>query len=458
MTCRFPVVTLRLVWFVLGTAGGLAIVTSWFVAQHSLVGARWTFVALIAAWVPLWLAGAWAVNQIPQMKWALITVVILAAALRLVAATGTTPSISNDLYRYGWDAHVQLSGTDPYRYPPEAPQLVGLRTPTYFPGPTECVHLHIPSGPSCTTINRPDVRTIYPPAAEAWFDAVSLADPAHGIRKWQLAGGLVDLATIGLLISGLRSLKRDPRAVAWYALSPLPVIEFAGNGHVDGLGLLLLVGAFVALRRGRPALAGALMGLATMVKLYPVIALLGAWRQGRWRMAGAAGTVSLIAYLPHVVAVGTRIVGYLPGYFEEEHYGSGGRFLLLSVLPIRGHLLVVASAATIVVAVAAVVRAKMEPLNATTLILCAAVLVASPVQPWYAVVLAGLGILTGAPWLVLPALLAEVYYAAVILNNPHQVGIGQLCYSVAGIGLLLAAVRGRAYQRVSIGAMSSTRL
>jgi hypothetical protein len=85
-------------------------------------------------------------------------------------------------------------------------------------------------------------------------------------------------------------------------------------------------------------------------------------------------------------------------------------------------------------------------------------LVASPVQPWYAVVLAGLGILAGAPWLALPALLAEPYYAAVILNHPRQVGIGQLCYSIAGIGLLVAAVRGRGLQRVSIGAMSSTRL
>jgi hypothetical protein len=458
MTRRVELPPLVLAPLVLAGTGGLAVVTSWFVAQHSLVGARWTFVLLIAAWVPLWVGGAWAAKRIPQMKWAVIAVVVLAAALRVAAATGTTPSISNDLYRYGWDAHVQLSGTDPYRYPPDAPQLVGLRTATYFPGAAECVHLRLAPGPSCTTINRPDARTIYPPAAQAWFDAVSIADPSHGIRKWQIAGGLVDLATIGLVISGLRSLKRDPREVAWYALSPLPVIEFAGNGHVDGLGLLLLVGAFLALRRGKPALAGALIGVATMVKLYPGIALLGAWRQGRWRMLGAAVGVSLFAYLPHVAAVGTRIVGYLPGYFEEEHYGSGGRFLLLSLLPIRGHLLVAAAAATIVVAIAAVVRARMDPWPATAAIFSVVLLVASPVQPWYAVVLAGLGILAGAPWLALPALLAEPYYAAVILNHPRQVGIGQLCYSIAGIGLLVAAVRGRGLQRVSIGAMSSTRL
>ena len=64
-------------------------------------------------------------------------VLLLAVALRLAAASGTTPSISNDLYRYSWDAHVQLSGVDPYRYPPDAPQLVGLRTSGHLAGPVD---------------------------------------------------------------------------------------------------------------------------------------------------------------------------------------------------------------------------------------------------------------------------------------------------------------------------------
>jgi hypothetical protein len=80
------------------------------------------------------------------------------------------------------------------------------------------------------------------------------------------------------------------------------------------------------------------------------------------------------------------------------------------------------------------------------------------VQPWYAVVLAGLGILCRAPWLALPALLAEPYYAAVILDNPRQIGIGQLCYAAAATSMLFLILRERAVQRVRIGAMSSTRL
>jgi hypothetical protein len=437
-------------------AGAGAGVLSWFIAQHSLIGARWTFVLLMAAWIPLWVAGVYAAGRIGSRKVALGAVLIAAAVLRFAAVTGTTPSISNDLYRYGWDARVQLSGVDPYRYPPDAPQLASLRTPTYFPTPAECAHIR--SGPSCTTINRPDVRTIYPPAAEAWFDVVSLVDPGHGIRKWQITGALVDMATIALLIVGLRGLGRDTRAVSWYALSPLPVIEFAGNGHVDGLGLLLLVAALLALQRERKVLAGVLIGLATMVKLYPGIALLAGWKRGRWRMVAGAGAVAAVAYLPHVAAVGMRIVGYLPGYLQEEHYSSGGRFLILGLLPIGGHLVALLAALTVGAAAYLALRSGADPLVATTAIFLVALLVVSPVQPWYAVVLAGLGVLAGAPWLAVVALLAEPYYAAVILDHPHQIGIGQLCYLAAALTVAMLVCRDRLSQRVRIGAMSSTRL
>ena len=78
----------------------------------------------MAAWVPLWLAAAWAAVRLAT-RVALAAVLVLAVALRLAAASGTTPSISSDMYRYSWDAHVQLSGVDPYRYPPDAPRWSG---------------------------------------------------------------------------------------------------------------------------------------------------------------------------------------------------------------------------------------------------------------------------------------------------------------------------------------------
>jgi hypothetical protein len=426
-------------------SGAVGTALSWFVAQHSLLGARWKLFLPIAAWLIVWLAGGWSAVRVPSRRAALVTIVVLAAALRVAAASGTTPSISNDLYRYGWDAHVQLSGLDPYRYPPSAAQLGPLRTPPFFPTQAGCAR--IGKQPGCTTMNRPAERTIYPPVAEAWFDVISVAVPGGHVRQWQLAGAAVDLAAIGLLMVGLRRLGRDPTEAAWYALCPIPVVEFAGNGHVDGLGLVLLLAALLALQRSRRAAAGLLIGLAIMVKLYPGVAAIACWKKGRWPMALTAGAVCLAAYAPHVAAVGARVVGYLPGYMKEEHYSNAARFLLLDLLPLPGQ--VITGLALILFAAAAlvVVRADLRPATGLAVLLTVTVVLTSPVQPWYAAGLAGIGILVRAPWLVTLALLAEVYYAAVILADPHQVAIGRLCYGAALLvmvaGVVLAHRRGR---------------
>jgi hypothetical protein len=431
----------RLAVLVAAGAGGGAL--SWAIAQHSLLEGGWGFVLLVAAWVPLWLAGVWAaVGTSPRLS--LRVVFVIAVVLRLAATSGTTPSISNDLYRYAWDAHVQLAGVDPYRYPPAASQLVYLRGPSgLWPSPALCRHVHLPAG--CTLLNRPQDRTIYPPVAEAWFVVVHfLASGSNRSRPWQLAGGLVDDATIVLIALGLCGQRRDPRQVAWYALCPLPVIEFAGNGHVDGLALLLLVAAVLALRRGRPGWAGVMVGLATMVKLYPALAVAAWWRRGRWRLTLAAAAVVVLSEAAHVPAVGSRVLGYLPGYINEEHYTSGGRFLLLALLGLPGALTTALAAAIVLTVTIWVARRGYEPAPGLAALLTTLLLVTTPVQPWYAATVAGVGVLAGAPWLAVLGLAAEPYYATIILNDPHQVAAGSLAYGVAlatVVGLTVAAVR-----------------
>ncbi|MHB1535679.1 MAG: glycosyltransferase 87 family protein [Acidimicrobiales bacterium] len=431
---------------VLAAAGAGGVAMSWFVAGHSLLGARWDFIGLLAAWCPLWLVAAWAAQRLPT-PWALGAVLLISILLRLAAATGTTPSISSDVYRYAWDAHVQLSGVDPYRYPPDAPALAGLRTPGYWPDPATCARLSM--APGCSRLNRPDVRTIYPAVGEAWFVFIHLFNPGDsGSRPWQIAGGLVDDATIVALAWALRQHGRDPRQVAWYALSPLPVVEFAGNGHVDGFALLLMVTALIALRRERRVLAGVLFGLATMVKLYPGLGVIAGARRGRWRFIVAAAVTAVVTELPHVMAVGVHVVGYLPGYLREEHYTTGGRFLLLDLLHLPATLEVALAVTCMLVAMVAVARSHLDPATGLAVLLGVLMFVATPVQPWYAVAAAGIGVLAGAPWLLLVAAVAEPYYAAVILDDPHQVGAGRLAYGVGAVAVAAALVYARRRARV----------
>jgi hypothetical protein len=364
---------------------------------------------------------------------------VIAALLRLAAASGTTASISSDAERYAWDAHVQLSGTDPYRYPADAPQLERLRTTGFWPRPAEC--RHIGAQPGCTVINHKRDRTVYPAVAEAWFvvvDVTASVLTGHGwdgggagYRPWQLGGGLVDDLAIVLMILLLRAQKRDPRAVAWYALCPVAVIEFAGNGHVDGVALALLLGALLALRRDRPVLAGVLIGAATMVKLYPGAALVAGWRQGRWRMALPAVAVMIISEAPHVIAVGARVLGYLPTYLSKEQY------LLLGLLHLPGRVTTVVAVACLLAAMIVVFSRPMSPEVGLALILTVLIGVTSPVQPWYAVAIAGIGLVAGAPLLLAVPLAGEAYYAAVILDAHHQAAVGRLAYGVPLAALVL---------------------
>lgn len=428
-------------------SGAAGVALSWSVAHSSLVLARWHLIVLIAEWVPAWLVGVWGLRRLP-IRWAVVGILLLAVLLRVAATTGLTASITNDPQRYAWDAHVQLSGIDPYRYPPKSPQVAHLRTRGFWPSAERCAALG--ERPGCTVLARADVRTLYPPVAEAWFAVVGATDnllnghaPDTGgaqYRPWQLAAGLVDIVAILLMMILLRAQGRDPRFAAWYALSPVAVVEFAGNGHVDGVALALLLGALVALKRKRPLLAGVLIGAATMVKLYPGAALVAGWRQGRWRMLLGALSVVFVSEVPHVVAVGTRILGYLPGYLDEEHYSSGGRFLLLALLHLPGELTVVLAVACLLGAMAIVLKRHWSPESALALVLVVLIAVTTPVQPWYAVAVAGIALVAGAPLLLLVPLAVEAYYATVILDDPHQVLVGTLAY---GVPLLVVAIAAR---------------
>jgi len=431
----------RLAVVVLAGAGIAELLLARREATVFFIGQHWHLEALIGIWAAVGLIAAAAAHHAPR-RVGLAGIVVLAVGLRLVAASGAPPSISSDVYRYMWDAHVQLSGIDPYSAAPNSPSLQHLHPVALWPTPDGCARDH--RGPGCSRLNRPQDRTIYPAVAEIWFVAVHLVNPDdYGTRPWQLAAGFVDDLTVVLLAFALARQGRDPRAVAWYALCPLPVVEFANNGHVDGVALLLMVAAVLALRRDRRVLAGVLIGLATMVKLYPALGVVAGWRQGRWRLAVAAVATMVLTEAPHVVAVGVRVLGYLPGYLREERYTSGGRFLLLGLAHLPGRVAVALAVALIAATAVEVVRRRVEAATALTVLLGAVVFVATPVQPWYAVAVGGVAVLADFPLLLAAAAAAEPYYAAVELNSRHQIAIGRLSYGLAGLVVGAALLRRR---------------
>src|ERR1043165_9162591 len=143
------------------------------------------------------------------------------------------PTLTDDMYRYVWDGRGQAQGISPYRYPPNAPELLYLRDKQIYP-----------------SINRKPIVTVYPPAAEAAYFLLwrILPDNIHWFQAAMAAGGL--LAGI-FLIGLLKDLGHSPARALIFLWSPLLVFETAHAAHVDGLVLPLLIGTWWARARFR---------------------------------------------------------------------------------------------------------------------------------------------------------------------------------------------------------------
>lgn len=292
------------------------------------------------AWT-LFAAAAWAVRKVPVRA---ATVLVLAGAAAVaVAALAAPPRTSDDMFRYAWDGRVQAAGVSPYAYPPTAPRLARLRDDWLFPAHSSCTGwgLHRTNTGLCVRINRPAVPTIYPPVAEGWFLAVHVLSPPGSRHKpLQIGGAALAFATTVALLRVLRRRgdpRRAPGRAALWAWCPAVAFEAVDDAHIDTLGVLLTVLALGTATAG--ARRGALLGAAIAVKLLPVLALPGALAGRRGplhvlRVATAAAATVVLAYLPYVIASGSGVLGYLPGYLQEEGYEPGQvrRFALLRLL------------------------------------------------------------------------------------------------------------------------------
>ncbi len=163
------------------------------------------------------------------------------------------PVGSDDIYRYVWDGRVAVHGINPFAFSPSDPTLKSLSTDT-LPG----------------KINHPGMRTIYPPLAQGLFAFSTLlfGDSLTGL-KFLLV--LCDIGSLGILLLLLRRLGLPPEGILVYAWSPLPVLYFGLDGHVDSLGILLMLLFVLLLVKNKRVFAAIALGGAVLTKLVPLV-------------------------------------------------------------------------------------------------------------------------------------------------------------------------------------------
>ncbi|HVB21641.1 MAG TPA: glycosyltransferase family 87 protein [Ktedonobacteraceae bacterium] len=217
------------------------------------------------------------------------------------------PGLSRDAWRYLWDARVTLHGYSPYVYPPDAKVFAALQDQIF------------------ANMRFRNVPTIYPPGAQAVYLLSYLLAPSN---LFVLKGLFIGFDMVTCVSLAFLLIKRglDPRRVVIYAWCPLPIVEFAIQGHVDVITLpflLLTVLCALSTRRGARVLTGFLIGIATLTKIYPIFLLVVVVRRRDWALVVTCLLTIVVGYLPYYILSNGQIFGYFSAYASEQG-GNGG--------------------------------------------------------------------------------------------------------------------------------------
>lgn len=318
--------------------------------------------------------------------------IILVGALALRAMLlPLPPGLSHDAWRYLWDARVILHGYSPYVYAPWDRVLVPLRD-TLILGNSRFRN----------------VPTIYPPGAELVYVVSYLLAPSN---LFVLKGIFVafDMVTCGALALLLARRGLDPRRVILYAWCPLPIVEFAIQGHVDVITLTFTVLAVLSAtssKCGERVLTGILIGLGTLTKIYPILLLVVLLRRQRrdWALLLACFVTIILGYLPFLILGHGQVLGFFFTYAGEQGLNAGvtqqvvhwigvQRGLTLGTIILIERIVDLIVLATISLVVLVLrQRGRMSVESATLLLIGTFLSISSHVFPWYTTAL--------LPWVV----------------------------------------------------------
>ena len=170
-----------------------------------------------------------------------------------------------------------------------APQMLTGHNP-YAGAPELSVIQDGPAADIAAKVNHPHLVTIYPPAAQLIFTIGALLGGVTGIKAVLIS---MDMLLIVLMLHLAASLAVPRGRIILYAWHPLPILEIASSGHIDGAGLMVLFGAICLITsittysdqsipfQGPPLyskpivtlLCGVLFAIAAFIKLFPILYL-----------------------------------------------------------------------------------------------------------------------------------------------------------------------------------------
>jgi len=299
----------------------------------------------------------------PRFARRVVVIGLVLAAVWHIEFLRLPSGADDDIHRYVWDGRVQRLGYNPYIVVPSDPALSGLHTP------------------ETRTLNNPDVPSPYPAGAQLFFRAVTAIH--ESVFALKVAFVVCDLAIVLVLLDILRRSGQGAHWVLAYAWNPLLATEVAGSGHIDIVGVLLLLLSFAALGRRWRATAAVAFGLAVAVKFLPIVLLPLYWRRVRMRDGALAAVLVGLLYVPFLNH-GRIPIGSLGTYVHSFRFNDP---VFATIERVAAPQLVVGLAVLVGFLTAICLRrlSKATPWSADAFAwpMAASLLCAPVVYPWY---------------------------------------------------------------------------
>ncbi len=347
----------------------------------------------------------WVYRQSPKFI-VLITVGVL---LRVVLFLDL-PHLSDDLYRFIWDANLLNAGISPYSFLPSA--LISEN----ISGNGQVLF---------DQLNSSNYYSVYPPFNQLLFWITGISD--NWLVGANLLRGLMVLADIGslFLIRSLTSDKVNSKSIqALYFLNPLLIVEATGNLHFEGIVVFLLLLGLYFWNKSSLTLSSMGFGLAMATKLLPIIflpaILFKGWPKNGLVVSILSFSIFCVTILPFFARqLVTGMSQSLGLYFQNFEFNASVYFLVREVgfwikgyntIQTIGPILSVISFISILSIAFWGVKKKWALEKIMLFSLSIFLLFATTVHPWYIIPLLALGLLSGFYYPIIWSLAIFVTY------------------------------------------------
>ncbi|MEY2414121.1 MAG: alpha,6-mannosyltransferase [Acidobacteriaceae bacterium] len=273
---------------------GAIILAALVISARSGIGSPPFLIGLAVASIAYFLA-VLEFFRTPHFPRHVIFICLALAALWRTPFLMMPPGSDDDIHRYLWDGRLQRHGYNPYTEIPADPAMGWLHTP------------------ETRGMNHPELPSPYPAGAELFFRGVtSIHESVFALR---IAFVVCDFAIVLLLLFDILRLSgQGEHWVLAYAWHPLLATGVAGSGHIDILGVVLLLVSVAALGRRWRTISAIAFSLAVSVKFLPIVLAPLYWRRLRGRDGVMAALVFALLYVPFLKD------GHIPG-------GSLGKYV-----------------------------------------------------------------------------------------------------------------------------------